>query len=151
MIELKGVTTKQKADKKGLENFSLIVNNSEFRVLDKWAGTLVIRTLLGFQPIAEGYVTFDGMPLSERSATFLRKMIAYVPSPEGFDNITDLSQKQLDMVEDALKSDADIVLAIDPISYQSDEAAQNIISALRRKAQQGRVVIVATDRLAPTE
>lgn len=150
MIELKNVTTIQKADTKGLEDYSLVVNNGQMCVLDKWEGTLVIRTLLGFQPVEEGYVTFDGMPLSERSAVFLRKMIAYVPSPEGFDNVEDLTLKQVELVEEALHSDADILLAIDPVSHQSEEAAENIMNALRHKAQQGRVVIVAGGQPHPS-
>ena len=143
MIELKGVTTKQKADQKGLNNYSRIVRNGEFCSLSLWEGTLVIRTLLGFQTLEEGYVTFDGMPLSENSAEFLRKMIAYVPSPEGFDNVTDLAKKQAEMVDEAINSDADIILALDPVSHQDEESAQNIMDSLRRKAEKGRVVIVA--------
>lgn len=146
MIELKGVTTKQKADKKGLSDYSLIVRNGEFCQLGKWEGTLVIRSLLGFQAVEDGVVSFDGMPLTERSAEFLRKMIAYIPSPEGFDNVTDLARKQVDMVEEATNSDADIILAIDPVSHQNDEVAQNVMDSLRRRASKGRVVIVATDR-----
>ena len=146
MIELKDVTTKQKADRKGLENYSLTVQNGEFCRLGRWEGRLVIRVLVGFQTLEDGYVSFDGMPLSANSATFLRKMIAYIPSPEGFDNVDDLARKQLDMVEEALNSDSDIILAIDPVSHQTDEAAQNIMNSLRRKAAKGRVVIVATDR-----
>jgi len=146
MIELKGVTTKQKADKKGLADYSLVVRNGEFCRLGKWEGTLVIRTILGFQHIEDGYVSFDGMPLTERSAEFLRKMMAYIPTPEGFDKVTDLAKKQADMVEEAINSDADIILAIDPVSHQDDEAAQNIMESLRRKASRGRVVIVATDK-----
>jgi len=146
MIELKGVTTKQKADKKGLVSYSRIVRNGEFCHLSKWEGTLVIRTLLGFQAIEEGYVTFDGMPLSANSAEFLRKMIAYVPSPEGFDRVTDHTKKQAEMVDEAVTSDADIILAIDPVSHQDEEAAINIMASLKRRAEKGRVVIVATDR-----
>lgn len=146
MIELKGVTTKQKADKKGLVSYSRIVRNGEFCYLSKWEGTLVIRTILGFQAIEEGYVTFDGMPLSANSAEFLRKMIAYVPSPEGFDRVTDLAKKQAEMVDEAVTSDADIILAIDPVSHQDEEAALNIMASLKRRAEKGRVVIVATDR-----
>lgn len=147
MIELKDVTTKQKADRKGLDGYSLIVKNGDFCCLSKWEGTLVIRTLLGFQAIEDGYVTFDGMPLSEKSAEFLRKMIAYVPSPEGFDDVTDLAKKQAEMVDEAVNSDADIILAIDPVSHQDEEAARNIMASLKKKAEKGRVVIVAAANL----
>ncbi len=147
MIELKDVTTQKKADQKGLTDYSLIIRNGEFCRLGKSEGSMVIRVIVGFLHLEKGYVTFDGMPLSENSASFLRKMIAYIPSPEGFDNVTDLAKKQQEMIDEAVNSDADIILAVDPTSHQQTlEDAQSIMRALRHKAEHGRVVIVATDR-----
>ena len=124
MIELKDVTTQKKADQKGLTDYSLIVRNGEFCRLGKSEGSMVIRVIVGFLHLEKGYVTFDGMPLSENSASFLRKMI-----------------------DEAVNSDADIILAVDPTSHQQTlEDAQSIMRALRNKAEHGRVVIVATDR-----
>lgn len=152
MIELKDVTTKQKADQKGLIDYSLIVRNGEFRRLGKLEGCMVIRVIVGFLHLEQGYVTFDGMPLSENSAPFLRKMIAYIPSPEGFEKVTDLAKKQREMVDEAFNSDADIILAVDPTSHQqTEEDAHAIIKTLRHKAERGRVVIIATDRTDRTD
>ena len=68
MIELKDVTTQKKADQKGLTDYSLIVRNGEFCRLGKSEGSMVIRVIVGFLYLEKGYVTFDGMPLSENSA-----------------------------------------------------------------------------------
>ncbi len=146
MIELKNVSTHEKPGLQTLDDYSLIVNNGELRLLGRDEGEAVIDVILGFHPVADGFVCFDGMPMTERSAFFLRKMIAYVPVPEGFENVTDYADKQLQMVNDAVKSDADVVLCIDPTSHQDEEATKAVMDALREKAAKGSVVIVATDK-----
>lgn len=145
MIELKNVFTRQKSTEKGLEDYSLIVRNGDFCLLPKREGLLVIKALLGFIPVASGFVTYDGMPLTASSAPFLRKMIAYIPSPEGFEHVVDVAAKQREMVDEAVRSDAEVVLAYCPISHQSAEDAARIMEMLRTKALHKKVVIVATD------
>lgn len=146
MIELKNVTTAQKAESQMLSNYSLLLKNGSFCRLDKSLGEAVINVILGFQITENGFVCFDGMPLTASSTFFFRKMIAYVPIPEGFEKVSDSSKKQLDMVNEALSSDADIILAVDPTSHQTEGVALNIMNALRKKVTSGKVVIVATDR-----
>lgn len=146
MIELKNVSTHDESGQTVLDDYSLIVKNGELRLLERVEGEEVIKVILGFQPVVDGFVCFDGMPMNERSAFFLRKMIAYVPVPEGFENVTDYAKKQLQMVNDAVESDSDIVLCIDPTSHQDEEASQAVMAALREKAGKGSVVIVAADR-----
>lgn len=145
MIELKNVSTHNESGQMVLDDYSLIVKNGELRLLGREEGEAVIKVILGFQPVKDGFVCFDGMPMTERSAFFLRKMIAYVPAPEGFENVTDCAKKQLQMVNDAVESDSDIVLCIDPTSHQTEEASVAVMDALRKKAQGGSVLIVATD------
>jgi ABC-type ATPase involved in cell division len=146
MIELKNVSTQEKPGVQALENFSLIVRNGELRLLGRGIGEAVVNAILGFQPVTAGFVCFDGMPMTEKSAFFLRKMIAYVPAPEGFEKVVDCAKKQLEMVESAVNGDSDIVLCIDPTSHQNEETACTVMAALREKASKGSVVIVATDR-----
>jgi ABC-type multidrug transport system fused ATPase/permease subunit len=146
MIELKNVFTSGKPDLQALSNYSLIVRKGEYRQLERSLGEAVINVVLGFTAVDGGFVCFDGMPLTANSAFFLRKMIAYVPLPEGFENVVDYGKKQVEMVEDAVKSDADIVLCVDPTSHQNDETARLIMASLRQKASKGSVVIVASDR-----
>lgn len=146
MIELKNISAIKKPDVQLLRDYSLIVRDGEFCQLERMLGETVIDIILGFQPVAEGFVTFDGMPLTAGSAFFFRKMIAYIPRPEGFEKVSDLSRKQLEMVAEAVKSDADIILAVDPVSHQSDEVARSVFAELRGRAAKGSVVIVASDR-----
>lgn len=146
MIELKNVSTLEKPGVLPLKDCSLIVRNGELRLLERGVGESVINAILGFLPVADGFVCFDGMPMTEKSAFFLRKMMAYVPVPEGFEKVGDCARKQLEMVESAVNGDADIVLCIDPTSHQNEETAHTVVDALREKASKGSVVIVATDR-----
>lgn len=146
MVELKNVSTSDKPGMQPLKDCSLIVRNGELKLLERGFGESVINVILGFQPVVDGFVCFDGMPLTERSAFFLRKMIAYVPAPEGFEKVVDCAQKQLEMVESAANGDADIVLCIDPTSHQDEEKSRMVMAALREKASKGCVVIVASDR-----
>lgn len=145
MIELKNVSVSEKAGLQSLNNYSLIVRNGEFLQLERRLGESVISIVLGFTPVDEGFVCFDGMPLTESSAFFLRKMIAYVPCPDGFEKVDDRGRKQLEMVAEALKSDAEIILCVDPFSHQSAETARSVMTSLRQKADKGSVVIVASD------
>lgn len=146
MVELRNVSTSEKLGVQPLEDCSLIVKDGELRLLERGVGEAVVNAILGFQPVTSGFVCFDGMPMTEKSAFVLRKMIAYVPAPEGFEKVDDCARKQLEMVENAVNGDADVVLCIDPTSHQGEEAARSVMAALRKKAAKGSVVIVATDR-----
>lgn len=145
MIELKSVTSKHADGKTALADYSQVIQNGDFCVYGRKLGEQIIHTILGFMPVVDGYVCFDGMPFNEHSASFMRKMMAYIPVPEGFDNVADTAQKQMEMVEDALQSEAYIILAIDPTSHQTEETSRNIINALRNKADNKRIVIIASD------
>ncbi len=146
MVELKNVSVSEKPGVQALDDYSLIVKNGELRLLERGVGEAVVNAILGFQPVTAGFVCFDGMPMTEKSAFVLRKMIAYVPAPEGFEKVDDCARKQLEMVENAVNGDADVVLCIDPASHQDEETARSVMTALRGKAAKGSVVIVATDR-----
>lgn len=143
MIELKDVTTHTVSGEEALSNYSRIINNGDFCLLPKQEGELVINALVGFHPVESGFVCFDGMPLTARSVSFLRKMVAYVPSPEGFENVDDVAKKQLEMVNEAVNSDADILLAVHPTSHQDELQSANIMNILRQRTGNGRIVIVA--------
>lgn len=140
MIELKNVTTQGEG---GLKNYSLVVENGKVLALQGNEGELVIKTLLGFAPVEEGYVTFDGMLLTPKSAPFLRKMIAYVPNPEGFEDEKNATRKQMQMIDKALESDASILLAVNPVSHQDAIIVEEIKNRIHAFAQKGRIVILS--------
>lgn len=147
MIEFKDVSACQKAGGVELKGYSRVIRNGEMCQLDLATGELIINVILGFCPVSAGYVCFDGMTLNEYSAPFLRKLIAYIPKPTGFEKVIDLGRKQLEMVADAMQSDADIILAVDPFSHLADSQVTEVRDALCRKAEKGRVVVVATDNI----
>lgn len=47
---------------------------------DARASRLLLRALLGLQPLASGYVSIDGDPLLPLTANFFRRRMAYVPA-----------------------------------------------------------------------
>ncbi len=148
MIELKDVTAgKEKDGNPPLKDFSIIFRDGDIMRFDRSKGELIINVILGFCPVAEGYVCFDGMILNERSAPFMRKLAAYIPTPDGFRNVPDPAKKQSDMIDEALQSDAGIILAVDPFSRLSGEKARETIASFRRKAAQGAIVVIATDNI----
>ncbi|MCD8282158.1 MAG: ABC transporter ATP-binding protein [Prevotella sp.] len=146
MIELKDVTAGFKDGGAGLKDCSMLFRDGELRRFNLSAGELIINVILGFCPVEKGYVCFDGMPLDRRSVGFLRKLIAYIPTPEGFEETEEPAHKQLKMIAAAIKSDANILLAVDPFSRLSGEQTAQTAAALKEKAASGAVVIVATDR-----
>ncbi len=146
MIELKEVSTVSPEGHEGLKGYSRIIRNSELCRLDRRTGELVISAILGFNPVVEGYLCIDGMPLNQYSVAHFRRMTAYIPSPVGFEKTSDVRQKQLDMIERALESDAGIILAIDPCSHLSEEESVDVMYKLGLRAGQGTVVVVAADR-----
>lgn len=82
------------------------------------------------------------MPLTGRSVSFLRKLMAYVPSPEGFENVVDVAEKQRRMIDDAMSSEGDILLAVNPTSHQDELQAMNIMNLLRQRTANNRIVII---------
>ncbi len=146
MIELKDVSARKERCNAALERRSELFHDGVLRLFDRDLGELIIDVLLGFCPVSEGYVCFDGMPLDARSAPFIRKMIAYIPSPEGFQNVKDKGRKQLEMIAEAIQSDAAVVLAVDPFSHLNAAQAAEAADAFREKARQGAAVIIATER-----
>ncbi len=146
MIELKDVSTRRRGRGIALDGYSLLLRDGEVRCLERRQGELVINVILGFCPITKGFVCFDGMPLNEYSVAFMRKMIAYIPTPDGFQDVSDPAQKQHAMLREALQSGAAIILAVDPFSHLAESDRRAMLAALRQKAEQGVIVVIATDR-----
>ncbi len=149
MIEFKDVSARKKG-KGELTGYSQIFHDGELRCFPRHEGEFIINVLLGFCPHKEGFVTFDGMPLDERSVTFLRKLVAYIPSVSDFENVKDPRRRQMEMLAEALQSDVNIFLAVDPFAPLSEDQRLEVFSALRDKARKGAVVIIATDEPLPT-
>ncbi len=149
MIEFKDVTAKRRG-KGELVGFSQVFRDGELRVFARKEGEFIINVILGFCPHKEGFVTFDGMPLDEHSVGFLRKLVAYIPSVDSFENVKDPRRRQMEMIAEALQTDANILLVVEPFAPLTDDQRREVLAALREKARGNAVVIVATDAIVPS-
>lgn len=81
MLEVKDATIKV-GDMTLVTGFSMMANDGELTCITGSEGsgmTTLIRTLMGFLPVAEGFVSVDGELLTVRSAHAFRSMMAYLP------------------------------------------------------------------------
>ncbi len=149
MIEFKDVTARKKG-KGELVGYSQVFRDGELRMFTRQEGEFIINVILGFCPHTEGFVSFDGMPLDERSVAFMRKLVAYVPSVDAFENVRDPRRRQMEMLAEALQSDANILLAVEPFAPLSEDQRVEVMEALQKKAHGNAIVIIATDEVIPT-
>ncbi len=145
MIEFRGVTVHSSDGVALLSDYDAVFSDGEVYLLDRAEGEMIINIILGFCPVSEGYVSFDGMPLSESSVAFLRKLVAYIPSVELFENVTSKEDKQVHLLASALQTERSILLGVDPCSCLNEihraEAATFFHELLSRQG----VLIIATD------
>lgn len=89
MLEFKE-TSVRLDDGKMSEPFSLVVDRGNVVCL---CGSLnsgkskLLRAILGIEPISNGFITIDGELVTPGSASYFRKMIAYIPQQLPHDNI----------------------------------------------------------------
>jgi ABC-type cobalamin/Fe3+-siderophores transport system ATPase subunit len=114
--------------------------------------TTLLRTLLGFLPVDEGYISIDGELLTLRSAPWFRKQMAYVPQhlevPEGYDKVpTDY----MALLERAVRSDKKLLLIDEPreaLSYEDNERRERLIG---EAAEHGAIVVAVNTRITPNQ
>lgn len=81
MLEFKDATIKV-GEKVLAAHFSLIAKDGQITCVTGPEGcgkTILIRTLMGFLPVSEGFVSVDGELLTVHSAHVFRQMMAYLP------------------------------------------------------------------------
>ena len=81
MLEFKDATIKV-GERVLAEHLSLIAKDGELTCVTGPEGsgkTVLLRTLMGFLPVSEGFVSVDGELLTVHSAGAFRKMMAYLP------------------------------------------------------------------------
>ena len=83
-------------------DFSFAVNGGEAVCLacaDGKASTLLLRTLMGMEPLESGYINIDGDLLTPLSAPYFRRRMAYVPQrlESFYDTVGDLVEALLDL------------------------------------------------------
>lgn len=112
--------------------------------------TTLLRVLLGFVPVDEGFISIDGELLTLRSAPWFRKQMAYVPQllevPEGYDKVpTDY----MALLERAVGSDKKLLLIDEPreaLSYEDNERRERLIG---EAAGRGATVVAVNTRITP--
>lgn len=114
--------------------------------------TTLLRTLLGFLPVDEGYISIDGELLTLRSAPWFRKQMAYVPQhlevPEGYDKV---STDYMALLERAVGSDKKLLLIDEPreaLSYEDNERRERLIG---EAAEHGAIVVAVNTRITPNQ
>ena len=81
MLEFKDATIKV-GDKTLVSNLSFIARDGELTCITGPEGagkSILLRTLMGFLPVSEGFVSVDGELLTVLSAHAFRKMMVYLP------------------------------------------------------------------------
>lgn len=114
--------------------------------------TTLLRTLLGFLLVDEGYISIDGELLTLRSAPWFRKQMAYVPQhlevPEGYDKV---STDYMALLERAVGSDKKLLLIDEPreaLSYEDNERRERLIG---EAAEHGAIVVAVNTRITPNQ
>ena len=118
--------------------------------------TLLLRALMGFVPLDEGYVSMDGELVTELSAATFRKKMAYLPQPTAQPTAEDTDQGNVQDLETLWGSEPlgawerkpvemPVVTIKDKQIILVDEPQGNILAQLRTMANEGRTVVVASN------
>ena len=142
--------------------------------------TTLLRTLMGFLPVSEGFVSVDGELLTIHSAHAFRRMMVYLPQevsllahqlyepepeepePEEFAVWNSLLPFAVEehqpaplnaediffLVEKTLNEAADrpIGIADEPAAYLTPELTMPMVELLRRQAEAGKTVLIASKK-----
>lgn len=100
MLEFKDVNLSL-GDRQLFSNLSFMVNEGEvLRVCGACGKTSLLRAILGFLPINDGYITVDGEVIDTDSAAFFRTIISYLPQElmlDSYDRVSDLIENLSDL------------------------------------------------------
>ena len=109
--------------------------------------TMLLRAILGFQPIDKGHISIDGELLTPLSAPYFRRQMAYVPQeltvPEDYVEVpTDYVQ----MVQRAVRSGKQILIVDEPRKALSAENVELVDSLIGEAVGRGATVVAVNSR-----
>ena len=124
-----------------IENLSFVAPAGKITCLTGVHGcgkTMLVRALLGLWPLQRGYVSLKGEPVTLRSASWLRRLVTYVPQqlPKPFTDALDVLDDQEAAHEKCC------VIVDDPFSSLTDERAALLTNRLQTLAAAGKTVVV---------
>ena len=149
-------------------DFSFIAKDGELTCITGTEGSgksVLLKTLMGFLPVSEGFVSVDGELLTIHSAHAFRKMMVYLPQqmhllahalrePEPLQPKADeyavwngvLPKDIFALAEKTLREAADkpVVIADEPTALLTPELTMRMIELLRQQAKAGKTVLIAS-------
>ena len=120
---------------------------------DDAATTMLLRAVLGFEPLSEGYLSIDHELMNTRSASFFRHRMSYLPkdvnlpyeTPAVYDQpVAELSPGYLRLLilTGICLMHRPIVVIEEPATDDDSGLSQRIGACIRETARQGSAVIV---------
>lgn len=114
--------------------------------------TTLLRAILGFIPVDEGFVCIDGELMTPQSAPYFRRQTAYVPQhlsvPEGYgdshlESWPDLStdDRYLLLLEHAVASGKPLLIVDESPQPLGDDARRSVETLLLQAVQGGATVL----------
>lgn len=146
MLELHNVTIGQQ-----IRSLSLTVGSGQLMTLwgAKGSGkTTLLRAILGLIPIDGGHISIDGELLTMKSASYFRRMMAYVPQtlevPEDYQLDTDY----VALLRKAVETGKGLIVVDEPNRELDEEEQQTVDQLLAAASAQGSTVLAVNPRMA---
>ena len=150
MIELHRVAIGQQ-----IRGLSMIVGNGQLVSIrgPKGSGkTMLLRAILGFVAVDDGYISIDGELLTTLSAPYFRRQMAYVPQhlevPEGY---TEVPTDYLELLRRAVDSGKPLLIIDEPSARPTEELMAEAERLLQQALTRGATVLAVNVRNAGSE
>ena len=147
-----------------LSRFSMMAMDGQMTCVTGSAGsgkTLLARVMLGFQPLDAGLVNIDGALLTQASAPYFRRLIAYVPQVKpvaavqwnpgqrqlrGLDEVWSMADEPTEAVAGVADTEPDLPPLASRRVIIADDPVPELLSVLKTLANDGRTVVVMSCR-----
>jgi len=143
MLELHNVTIGEL-----IKDLSATIEEGQIVGMRGKGKSTLLRAIMGLIPVSSGHICIDGEMLTQKSATYFRRFLAYVPQrisvPEGF---TKVPTDYVELLRLAVQSNKKILLVDEPdkpLNSQQQEEAARIMSDA---ANDGRIVLTVFNPL----
>ena len=139
-LELKDTTLTQEGGG-GWSQFSMIVRGGEVTTLRGWSAEnrkALMAVIWGVLPLDEGFVSIDGEPITDLSAPYLRRSMAYLPSSVRWAdeerNAVPFAEQRKQLLQEIVKRQPRLLLV--------DGVTEEELPICRQLVEQGTAVVV---------